>query len=237
MVTFFNFQMDSSSPPGSYGHEATPVDGREEEESIGKSPDSQHVEVLIGYETIRIVEPDARFITTAAESYLANASNENSLEPLVAALKASRHGLVFSTEGLTRAELQGLKGRGPLLLDAEGSSGSSSGLPLLLDANMASLKAEELVLEEMPDLGAAGPSGLEEGVVLETLKTRNLDDQDLEQLAQCPQDVEESMDTDGNLNRPLASPGFCDDQQMEDLGDESLSQQLATHGEFKWCLC
>lgn len=82
----------------------------------------------------------------------------------------------------------------------------------------------------MPDLGSAGHGDLEEGAVLETLKTRSLDDQDLQQLAPCPENVQGSMDTDGNLSRPLASPAFCDDEHIEDLGDESLTEQLATHG-------
>ena len=133
--------MDSSSPSGSYGHEATPVDIRDEDEGIGKSPDSQQVEVLIGFDSIRIVEPDARFIAAEAERFLAAAEN-NSLEPLVVALKGRGGGLVFNPDALTRAELLSLKGRGPLLLEGEpGSSGGnnsgSAGLPLLLDSAIA----------------------------------------------------------------------------------------------------
>ncbi|KAF4521285.1 hypothetical protein B566_EDAN002289 [Ephemera danica] len=223
-----------SSPPGSYGHEATPVDSRDDDEGIGKSPDSQHVEVLIGYETIRIVEPEARFIASAAESYLAAAAAEgNSMDPLVVALKG-RGSLVFNPEGLTRAELLGLKSRG-LLMEPGGSTGTSNAsLPLLLDSSIAAgLKAEGLVLEDMPGLEDATDDGLEgEDTVLETLKTRStLEEQQL-LAAQCTPHAP-TMDTDGNLSSTSLScspSAFCDDSShMADLSEEGLSH-LASHG-------
>jgi hypothetical protein len=134
--------MDSSSPPGSYRHEATPVDSHDDDACIGKSPDSQHVEVLIGYENIRIVDPDARFIASAAESYLAAAAAEgDSLDPLVVALKG-RGQIVFNHEDLNRAGILGLKGRSLLLATEPGSSmenNNEASLPILLDSSIAGI--------------------------------------------------------------------------------------------------